>query len=796
MEYAEGETLSAYFKRKWRLREAELQSILYPILDGLEVVHGAEFLHRDIKPANIIIRDEDNSPVLLDFGAARQEIGARSRSVTSIITPGYAPIEQYSSRGDQGPWTDIYALGGVCYHALTGLVPEDATDRVRNDPLIPVAERCAGQADAGFLAAIDWALKVDEADRPQSVAGWRTALSGETRDNMAVSPLVAKPREERTSVTVQSTGTPTVPPSQQQDGHKVHASAVHQDTDIRLRRPRRRKGRVFAALACVCALLMGGGYYYYEYIHLPEQRRGTHDADRTRQLAEAEVARQRLDKISVLLSAAEEDLASNRLTSPPDANAWQKYQQVLKIEPGHKLAIAGVDNIIGRYTTMFESALRRKDFQTADGFVSRIREVWSDAPVLTGLESRIIAARKAQASRKEQYAERARQQAAKEAEIRRLAQIESYSRKFESALDEKDFDVASWYMDSLRVVGANIQELSRFNDRLRRAREAETSRKDLAAERARRQAVEEAERLRLAQIELYSRKFESALRAEDLDAASGYVDSLGSVNVDAAVVSDLKGRLSVARNREIGRTFKDCGYCPKMIVVPSGSFSMGSPRSEAGRDDDEGPRHRVRIDYRFAVGISEVTFREWDVCAVSGRCMGYAPGDMGWGRGNRPVINVSWDDAQSYVAWLTDVTGESYRLLSESEWEYVARAGSVTAYSWGNTVGHSRANCHGCGSRWDKKKTAPVGSFSANAWGLHDIHGNVWEWVRDCWKDSYFRSPSDGSPSERGDCTKRVLRGGAWDTKPISLRSADRVWVTAESRSQVRGFRVARTLKP
>ena len=176
MEYAEGETLSAYLERKGTLSEAELKVILYPILDGLEVVHGADFLHRDIKPANIILRDEDGSPVLLDFGAARQAIGAKSRSVTSIVTPGYAPIEQYSSRGHQGAWTDIYALGGVCYRALTGQVPDDATDRVRQDPLIPVSQRCAGQASQAFLSAIDMALSVDEGDRPPSVAAWREAL--------------------------------------------------------------------------------------------------------------------------------------------------------------------------------------------------------------------------------------------------------------------------------------------------------------------------------------------------------------------------------------------------------------------------------------------------------------------------------------------------------------------------------------------------------------------------------------------------------------------------------------------
>ena len=179
MEYAEGETLSAFLTRKGTLSEAELKGILYPLLDGLEVVHGADFLHRDIKPGNIVLRDVDGSPVLLDFGAARQAIGAKSRSVTSIVTPGYAPIEQYSSRGHQGAWTDIYALGGVCYRALTGQVPDDATDRMRNDPLIPVSQRCAGQASRGFLSAIDAALSVDEGDRPQSVGAWRVVLGAE-----------------------------------------------------------------------------------------------------------------------------------------------------------------------------------------------------------------------------------------------------------------------------------------------------------------------------------------------------------------------------------------------------------------------------------------------------------------------------------------------------------------------------------------------------------------------------------------------------------------------------------------
>ena len=178
MEYAEGETLSALLQRKGTLTEAELKQLLFPILDGLEAVHEADFLHRDIKPGNIVIRD-DSSPVLIDFGSARQAVAGMSRSVTAIVTPGYAPIEQYSAKGHQGPWTDIYGLGAVCYRCLTGEAPDDATERLRAEPLVPASKRCKGKANASMLDAIDRALRVDEGERPQTIAAWRPALSAE-----------------------------------------------------------------------------------------------------------------------------------------------------------------------------------------------------------------------------------------------------------------------------------------------------------------------------------------------------------------------------------------------------------------------------------------------------------------------------------------------------------------------------------------------------------------------------------------------------------------------------------------
>ncbi len=287
----------------------------------------------------------------------------------------------------------------------------------------------------------------------------------------------------------------------------------------------------------------------------------------------------------------------------------------------------------------------------------------------------------------------------------------------------------------------------------------------------------------------YKAKFEEALEDENFSIAGRYIDSLRVVNADVFVLSELDGRLSRAYQRAVGEIFKDCAQCPQMVGVLPGSFAMGSSIYEGS---DEGPQHVVHIGYRFAVGVYEVTFAEWDACVADRGCGGYVPDDEGWGHGNRPVINVSWDDAQSYVRWLSQKTGESYRLLSDSEWEYVARAGSTTQYSWGNDIEHNRANCYGCSSQWDHEKTAPVGVFSANAWGVHDMHGNVWEWVQDCWNDSYVGAPSDGSAWEYGNCDRRVLRGGSWYFNPRNLRSAIRLWYTSVFRYYYFGFRVVR----
>jgi formylglycine-generating enzyme required for sulfatase activity len=254
--------------------------------------------------------------------------------------------------------------------------------------------------------------------------------------------------------------------------------------------------------------------------------------------------------------------------------------------------------------------------------------------------------------------------------------------------------------------------------------------------------------------------------------------------------------LSAAQEQVLkpGDTFQECMNCPKMMVVPAGSFTMGSPASELGHDDFEGPQHKVTIARQFAVGQFELTFDDWDACAADGGCSGYKPSDQGWGRSRRPVINVSWDDAKAYVAWLTKKTGKPYRLLSEAEYEYAARAGTTTAYPWGDAIGINNANCDGCGSQWDNKQTAPVGSFAANGFGLYDMVGNVVEWTQDCYHYGYSGAPTDGSAWTSGDCSSRVLRSGPWVIGPRDLRSANRLGGPARIRGYGIGFRIARML--
>jgi formylglycine-generating enzyme required for sulfatase activity len=243
-----------------------------------------------------------------------------------------------------------------------------------------------------------------------------------------------------------------------------------------------------------------------------------------------------------------------------------------------------------------------------------------------------------------------------------------------------------------------------------------------------------------------------------------------------------------------GSDFRECARgCPTMIVVPAGKFIMGSPETEKDRKDNEGPRHEVTITKPFAVGRTDITFAEWDMC-VAARACPKVP-DNGWGRSDRPVIGVSWEEATAYVTWLKRSTGKDYRLLSEAEWEYAARSGNQGPWWFGDD--DSRLADYAWFDQNSENKTQPVAKKAGNAFGLYDMHGDVWQWVEDPYHDNYDGAPSDGSVWRHGgDAARRVLRGGAWNGKPGYLRSASRSWLSTGGRFTDSGFRVARALAP
>lgn len=778
MEYVEGETLSDLLKRKGTLTENELKNILLPLLAGLVEVHEAGILHRDIKPGNILLRAADGSPVLVDFGAARQAVGARSRSVTAVLTPGYAPIEQYSSRGHQGPWTDIYALGGVCYQALTGTVPDEAMDRIRQDPLIPVTEAAKGKATQSFLSAIDWSLRVEEADRPQGVRVWRSALLGDE--------AIPEPVSTETPAQTQSATTP----------------GKTQKTVTRW------------LLATGVLLLIGAGAWWgwQAYPELFGQSAGETPAvtgqatpaatpkETATQQTEEAVARLEVlpppdnveaeqpatkepelspedTEIARLLTAAEADVKARRLTSPAGNNAWDRYQQVLGIDPANPDAITGMERVISSYMELFGSAVEQEDFDKATNYLATIRALHPDSPILEEGERSLAAARQARTDRlAEEERQRQAEEAARQAELerQRIANaIEEHWAAFEAAIQAEDLNEAAGILVQIRDLKPEEPGLAAGEQRL-----ADLEQK----------LIEQA-------IQGHWESFEAALQAEDLDEAAGVLYQIRGLNPEAPGLTEGEQRLAEARQTALERK-----YAGEMVSIPGGTFRMGDLSGEG--DEDELPVHTVTVP-AFRMGKYEVTFSQWDNCVADGGCGGYYPDDEGWGRGNRPVINVSWDDAQLFIDWLNGKTGGNFRLPTEAEWEYAARAGSTTIYHFGNAESQLCRYANHADSSTDYsnineacsdgvgKRTAVVGRYQPNSFSLHDMHGNVWEWVRDCWNDSYVGAPNNGSAWSSGDCGQRVIRGGSWYNGPGGQRSAIRTMDIRSDGFSAVGFRIA-----
>jgi len=261
-------------------------------------------------------------------------------------------------------------------------------------------------------------------------------------------------------------------------------------------------------------------------------------------------------------------------------------------------------------------------------------------------------------------------------------------------------------------------------------------------------------------------------------------------NSDSRIESkDEIAEFQLTQSTEVGNTFQDCQFCPVMVTIPAGDFMMGN--------DDFDPIHLVTINYNLAVAQFETTYREWQDCVDDEACIALPKSKRSKvNRDKKPVVDITWYDAKSYVKWLSHKTGQNYRLLSESEWEYAARAGTTTVFYWGDELGKNNANCDDCDPDWEGSHPVAGGAQLANPFGLYDMLGNVSEWVEDCaWDTSYRGAPTDGSAWVKEKCRYRGLRGGAYITHHQFIRSANRYEMQAKDKNFSNGLRVARTLK-
>ena len=822
LEYIQGETLADRLSREPYLEEAALQRMLDEVLSGLEVMHEAGYVHRDIKPGNLMLREEDGSAVVLDFGAARQAVGQRSKPITSILTPGYAPVEQYDGKVDRvGAWTDIYALGMVAYRCISGMGDSELPDAVARmlahtkggTTLLTAVEAGKGKYNPKLLEAIDWAMAVDEEDRPQSVDAWRQALAGGSRRK-------SPPKSVRKPATRPTRGTTT-------ERTGMRWSSV--------------------ALTVVIVALLGAvtwlGWQMYPELFgqgpgdapkvtgqeapadmLAETPQETETGETGEEVAgteqtppadkaaieqpaskepavspeEAEVAR--------LLAAAEADLKARRLTSPVGNNAWDNYQRVLELVPAHPDAVRGMERVIDSYMEFFGSAVEQEAFDKASGYLTRIRDLHPDSPVLEEGEQRLEAARQARTDR---LAEQARERQAA-LERQRIAQaIETHWSAFEAAIQVEDLDEATGILTQARALNPEEPGLAAGEQRLEALRA-------------------ELERQRAEAIQAHWAAFEAAIRKEDLDEATGILAQVRDLNLEEPGLAAGEQRL-VAAQAELERKRQAAlmrELVGDMVSIPGGTFRMGD--LNGGGDKDERPVHSVTVP-TFKLGKYEVTvgqFRRF-VEATGYRtdaernadgnegCRTYTGNGWSWTWGRswqkpgfaiddtQPVVCVSWNDAQAFIEWLAAQTGESYRLPSEAEWEYAARAGSATKYHYGDSESqlcrYANHTDTSTGFDWRNKscsdgvgnRTATVGRYQPNSYGLYDMHGNVWEWAEDCWNESYRGAPTNGRVWTSGDCSRRVLRGGAWYAYPRDLRSPSRSRAPRSARDDGLGFRLA-----
>ena len=787
MDYEVGKPLNVLLAGR-RLSEAQLRRVLWPILDALKTVHSAGVLHRDIKPANIFIRQHQESPVLIDFGSARNYVGQQTQNPTSLVSPGYSPWEQYfGTEGDQGPWTDIYSLAGVCYRAVTGKAPIDALQRMngmqrdRVDPQPTLAGRHEAFSPA-LLSAIDAGLQLVGTDRPQTVGAWQRLLDGEP---------AAEPTAPATDV---PPSTPAAPP--RQAVAEVERPAEAAAPAPAAKPPARRRLALWSAAAAIPLAIAVAATLWFATSADPPQR------------------------LSITSVPADADISIVGVDRP--------YRQPgMDLESGnYEVVVAAPGYATHRETVSHGDAPTRRqivlDALTA-AFLIEPDPADADVSILSPPGTRYAPGTELPSG---QYRIRVAADGFEPAEVDLMHGPEPTRHAVALAPSGQPFTIDP------APPGARVRVLN-----IKAPYEAEmmlapgTYRVEVSASGF--QTVVEsiahgtaptrhAIALSRTAPSDTARPFTIATEppganVQLLDGTASYQPGMflptGDYRVQVSAPGHLTYRGTIRHDERTPlhrvRLRTSTSLVPEMVRIEAGSFTMGD---RSGQYRRALPTRTVTVG-AFAMGVHEVTYAEFDrFSAATGRQPAMRRTRDGYSVDAYPVTHVSWDDAVAYANWLSEETGRRYRLPTEAEWEYAARAGTDTRYSfgdddhdichWGNVADQAWADA--AKRRNPNEDTriavacsdgeagpAPAESYAANPFGVKNMHGNVWEWVADCYRDDYQGSPIDGTAWDSDGCPARVVRGRAANSPARHVRSAHREPQPPHQRLPSIGFRLA-----
>ena len=779
MEYEEGESLSGALQRGGILPEPELTRLLRDVMPALEAVHGEGYLHRDIKPSNLYIRSHDGHFILIDFGAARQALGRRSRSVTSVVTPGYSPIEQYVTVGeDYGPWTDIYALGAVLYRCITGAPPIEAPGRVLKDPMQPAVEAGAGLYSRKLLQVVDHALTVRPEDRFQSIIALREALQTteqpQTHSDFSSVPPIRPELLELSPLTRNIPGLgpsvssgPVSSPSQRDVWRDSVPLRTH-SRDSRPQLPER-----------------------YEPPSHPSQRGdaapsmpSTRPPDRN--YAEPKVIR------PFEFDSAPPSLGLPTGVSPDPSlplleNIWEHLDEATPQAPSPSPSQSILSSTSSPQPESASTSLLNRTPQSAlehlkKASSSRRGELGSDRP--TPSEPRLPPAASAlgEDSRSAAVFEASQTIAPSETGDRspkihwRRLLFTGFTAVGLSGLGLLAFD----YYQTLRDQGPQ---------------EVATRQQRLEQEEAARRAEAAAQR-REEEITRYVEQARRAIASKHWSLAATYLERAAAVDPNHPAVAATQAELLAQRPGAIIRTRTDTATGLELNWVENACFMMGSQITERDRRRDEAQREVcVKGFWIGRTAITNSQYRRFKPDHDSGSLAGHSLNGA-----NQPAVNLTWGDAQAFAEWLSWEAGanQRFRLPTEAEWEYAARAGTTTRYYWGNDIDPRYANFSdrndptgaAIGNLDDGHAvTAPVGSYLPNDLGLYDMAGNIWEWTCSEY-DPNLGGQEQRCSTRRPKDGQRVVRGGSWNNGPGDLRAARRLSRNPEHRDSMTGFRV------